>query len=230
MTTIKTLISTVALIAASTVFAQTSNTCSWLPKGDEYGQGVIGKRYAEAGFNLQHTKHASDNAFDTGISANLPVVEGLDLNAGYSYSWYNPSPIKYTTHAIGSSVTLYKTVEDGVKPFISAGLGYSWLNEDLDAGYYFFSNGKNSRSRNFATWGFAIGAEFPYKWFAVIPTIGYSDDFQKSSYSSQQWTYRVEVNSWLTSKIGVFASAAYIDTFHSSVTTMDYGIGVRVRF
>jgi len=228
MTTIKTLISTVALFAASTGFAQSSNTCSWLPKGDD-SQGVIGKRYAEAGFEVQDLQHTSHNAYGTGISANIPLIQGIDVGGSYQYSWYKPDPEDETIHDINAYATFYKKLDDGVKPFVSASLGYSWFKEKLADGWL-FNNGSNSYSIDTATWAMAVGAEFPFKWFAVTPTISYRDDFKRSRESSQSLDYGVEASAWITSRIGASLSVSYVSWQHSSDYTWIYGTGVRVRF
>jgi hypothetical protein len=229
MTTIKTLISTVVLLSVSTVFAQSSSTCTWFPKGDEDSQGVIGKRYVEAGFDLQNVQHTSHNAYDANISANIPIIKGIDISGGYSYGWYDRKPLHQDYNDIGTSVKLYKAIEDGVKPFISAGLGYSWFNEKLDSGWYFTGNGKNSYSHNSATWGASAGVEFPYKWISVTPRIGYSDDFSTTSKSTQAWRYGVTASSWITSKIGIYGEAAYVAWQHTPAHDWVFGAGVRVR-
>ena len=228
MTTIKTLISTVALIAASTVCAQSSNTCSWFPKGED-GPGVIGKRYAEASFDVTELRHTAHNICDAGISANIPVIQGLDVSGGYNYAWYNlptyghgPSSYRARAQSINANATLYKTIEDGVKPFISAGLQRSW--QDLNGPYSYHS------AYNVTSFAVTAGAEFPYKWVAVIPSINYQDDFKRSAESSQSFSYAVEVNSWITKKIGVYVNASYSAWQHSSYDQLSYGAGVRVRF
>jgi hypothetical protein len=229
MTTFKTLIGAVALIAASTGFAQSSNTCSWFPKGED-GQGVIGKRYAEAGVELQDLNHDSKNAYATNIGANVPIIKGLDLSGGYAYGWYDHSPMHQTDHAIGSSIKLYNEIEKGIKPFIAAGLGYSWLDEKLDSGWYFFGSGKNKYSQDKATWDASVGAEFSFKWLSVTPRISYNDDFERSLKSEETWQYGVEANAWITRRIGIYAQVAYVDWQHTTFHSWKYGTGIRVRF
>jgi opacity protein-like surface antigen len=229
MITVKSLIGAVALIAASTGFAQSSNTCSWFPKGED-GPGVIGKRYAEASFDLIDEAHTAHNTYGAGFGANLPVTEGLDVSGGYHYSWYNRTPLSVKSHNIDANATLYKTITAGVKPFISAGLGYSWQDTTLDDGWLFFSDNKNHHGQNFAFWGLTVGAEFPYKWVSVIPTITYQDDFLGKVKSTQEFVYSVEVNSWITRRVGIFVSGSYYDQQHAHSRTFGVGTGVRVRF
>jgi len=236
MTTIKTLIGAVALIAASTGFAQSCNTCSWFPKGDD-DQGVVGKRYAEAGFGVTEISHTAHNICDTGIGANIPIIRGLEIGGGYNYSWINVPYYSYdyatenyvrrsddriTTHSAQGHARLYSVIADGIKPFISAGLERSWADLHGADGYH--------DAYNRTSWLVGAGIEFPYKFVSVTPTIAYKDDFKRSIESSQSFTYGVEVNSWITPRIGAYISLAYLDWLHTSYYNWVYGAGVRARF
>jgi hypothetical protein len=240
MTTIKTFISTVALIATSTVFAQSSNTCSWFPKGGESGQGAIGKRYAEAGLAVESVRHTAHSIGDASLSANIPVTNHIDISGGYDYAWlnvpaygwsYNSSSgysvhriddVKYHNHSANGSITFYNEIEDGVKPFVSVGLERSW--EDSSGPWGNFA----AETRN--GWNVVAGAEFPYKWVAVTPQIAYQDDFKASSMSYQSWSFGVEVSAWVTNRIGIYANTSFDDVLHSSNDSWVTGAGVRCRF
>jgi hypothetical protein len=230
MTTIKTLISAVALIAASTVFAQSTNTCPLFPKGEESGPGVIGKRYAEAGFGLIDEPHTAHNYYGVSLGGNLPICKGLDINGGYSHSWFDYSPYSNSSHNLGGSAVLYNTIEDGIKPFIAAGLGYTFFDENLDAEFARVNNLRNHLGVDYAYWSVTVGAEFPYKWVSVIPTISYNDDFQGKSQSSQYFAYSTEVNTWITPKVGVYVSVSYYARQHVPVQTWGGSTGIRFRF
>lgn len=230
MTTIKTLISAVALIAASTVFAETKGVCPLFPKGEESGPGVIGKRYADAGLGIIDVTDTSHNVYGIGIGGNLPVCNGLDLNGGYSYSGFNEYPYSDRTHNIGGNAVLYKTIEDGIKPFITAGLGYTFFDANLDTDYARKYNLRNHYGVDYANWNVGFGAEFPYKWVSVIPSVTYHDDFQASRNSHQYFVYGAEVNSWITPKVAVYVSVNWYDSQHIGNRNWGGGAGVRVRF
>ncbi len=230
MTTIKNLISAVALIAASTVFAQSTDTCPLFPKGEESGPGVIGKRYAEAGFGLIDEAHTSHNNYGAYIGGNLPVCKGLDLNGGYSYNWFDQDPYSRRSHNIGGNAVIYNTIEDGIKPFITFGLGYAFFDENLDAGFAQTYGLRNHMGSNYANWNAGFGAEFPYKWVSVIPSVRYHDDFRTSSKSGQYFVYGAEVNSWITPKVAIYVSVDWYDRQHIADRTWGGSTGVRVRF
>jgi hypothetical protein len=228
MNTIKTFISTVALLTASTLFAQ-SGSCITFPKGED-GPGVIGKRYAEVGFVSQDFHQYSDVAQGPVVAANVPLAKGLDVGMAYSYSTLNYTPmgapstvvVDSTAHNFGINALVYNTIEGGIKPFLSCNLGTtaataSYLGSD--------------HSTNYQWWGFSAGAEFPSKWVSVIASIGYDDDFRGSSDSTQNWNAKVEVNTWITSRIGVYVGAAYIRPLHDDLVTSNvWSAGARVRF
>lgn len=227
MTTSKILVSILALFAASTAFAQTSDSCTWFPKGDEDGQGILGKRYAEAGLQFENMRHTSHSVYGGGINANVPIIQGVEVTGGYDYSTYNlptwtGESAHIHTHTIGGSVQVFNTIEDGVKPFISFGL----YREFRDASGMWNQFVKANRTE----WDIGAGVEVPYKWVSIIPSLSYSDDFKKTSESSQALVYRLEVDSWLTRRFGVYANVAFNDVAHSSQDVWTYGGGVRVRF
>jgi hypothetical protein len=223
MNTIKILISTAALCVASAAFAQSSNTCSWLPKGDEYGQGTIGKRYAEAGLFTQSIRHTSHSVIGAGVSANLPIINHIDISGGYDYRMQNiPDFAHIHAHRASGNVTLFNTIEDGVKPFVSVGLERTWLDSSGTAGNV-FANTRNA-------WNVAAGAEFPYKWFSVTPQVAYQDDFKTTSQSAQAWSVGVEVSAWVTSKIGAYINTTFNNVLHTADDNWVTGAGVRYRF
>ena len=233
-TTTKFYIGALALLATSSLFAQQGGSCcTWFPKGDDDSQGVLGKRYAEAGLLFEDIRHTSHNLYGAGLGANVPVLKNVDLSVGYEYGTYNIPTYSYASgtrvgdmhvhnHSVGGSLQVFNEIEDGVKPFVSLGL-YRDLRD---------SSGplNNIYAANRTEWDAEIGAEIPYKSFSLIPSIKYSDDFKTSSQSFQTLTYSLEGNSWLTRRFGVFARIAFSDVMHSSQDNWDYAAGIRVRF
>jgi len=216
MTTIKTLIGTVALLTASTVFAQTGS-CVLFPKGDQDGQGTIGRRYAEGYLSLQDVRGSSDNVFGGGVGGNLPLCCGIDLLGDINYTSYKPDNFSTTLTNFDGSVRLYNKVEDDVKPFIQAGLGMTFGDV-------------RDHSTNWINWSVGVGAEFPYKWVSVTPSISYRDDFRHSGASTQSLNYAVEFSSWATPQVGVFAKVTYVDVRHDGANATGLTAGLRVRF
>lgn len=216
MTTIKTLIGTVALLAASTVFAQ-SGSSTLFPKGDEDGQGTIGRRYGEGYLSLQNVSHSSDDIFGAGVGGNLPVCKGLDLIGGVGYTSYKPDDWSTTLTNLDGSVRVYNKIEDDVKPFLQAGLGLS-IGDVRD------------HSTNWINWSVGVGAEFPYKYVSITPSITYRDDLRHRGPSTQSMNYAVDVNSWATSQVGIFAKVVAIDIMNDANIELGLTVGVRVRF
>jgi hypothetical protein len=229
MNTIKNLISTVALLAASTLFAQNSNVAPWFNKASEDGPGVIGKRYVDAGFGLQDPQEYSDVAEAYGLAVNVPLNRNLDVGLSYSYSTLNYTPqgalpgeaIDANSHSIGTYATVYNTIEKGIKPFLSVNLGTSASSRDFMGG---------DHGTNYQWWGLSAGAEFPSKWVSVIASLSYDDDFKRSEFSNQSWTVKTEVNTWITTKIAGYVGFAYTDPAHNYVNSWTYTIGARLRF
>lgn len=216
MTTIKTFVGTVALLAASTVFAQTSS-CVLFPKGDEDGQGTIGRRYADGYLSIQDVRGTTTNVYGGGGGANIPLCSGIDLNGGVGYTSYKPDDFSTTLTTLGGNVKFYNKAEGGVKPFVTGGLGMTFGDV-------------NSHSTSWVDWNVGVGAEFPYKWISITPSITYHDDFRHNGVSTQSLHYAVDFNSWATSQVGVYAKVVCIDTWHDANPAFGLALGVRVRF
>lgn len=216
MTTIKTFIGTVALLAASTVFAQTGS-CEFFPKGDTDGQGTIGRRYAEGYLSLESVSHTTDDVFSIGAGGNLPLCKGIDLGGSIAYSSFKPDDFSTTLTHFDGNVKLYNKIENDIKPFVIAGLGLSMGDV-------------HDHSTNWINWSVGIGAEFPYKWISVTPSIIYRDDFRHRGPSTQSMNYAVDINSWATPQIGVFSKIAAIDKMSDRNVELALTVGVRVRF
>jgi hypothetical protein len=229
MNTIKTLISTVALLTASTLFAQNSNVAPWFDKKGDDGPGVIGKRYVDAGFGVQDPQEYSDVAETYGLSMNVPVTRNLDAGVSYSYSTLNYTPygalpgqsLNVKSNSLGAYATFYNTIEKGIKPFLTANLGTTASSRVFMG---------TDHGTNYQWWGFSAGAEFPAKYVSLIASLSYDDDFKRSEFSNQAWTVKTEVNTWITTRIGVYVGIAYIDPMHNFVNSWNYTIGARIHF
>lgn len=230
MTTIKTLISTVALFAAATVFAQSGSQSIWFPKGDDYGQGSIGKRYAGASFSIDNPHGYTDLGYGTNIGVNIPVVNHIDVSAGVGYSWlnynypsyyYGPIEIDQKYTSLNASVTIYNTIENNIKPYIAFNVGQTFAK---------LSTNHVGHNTNFETWGAVVGAEFPYKWLAVDVSIGYDDDLMRPAYSGQDTFATARLSSWITEKIGVNVGVSFVRPMHNFEDSWVFDAGVRFRF
>lgn len=194
------------LAVAGVSYAQTAST-------DVKPVGLLGQSYSEASFGVSDLAHTSKNAYDLGVSANVPVSPILDLGAGYDYGWVHGVG---HSNGVDASATTYTSFK-GVKPFASAAVGYQWTRA-------------SDYRQDEAIWGVAVGVEIPVSVVTITPRIAYADDFHGSSRSSQQTSYGAEANYWVTKTTAVFADAGYTDGHHSSGDAWTYTVGARFKF
>jgi hypothetical protein len=196
-----------AAAAAGAMHAQTMSTTTPV--------GVLGHNYTELSLGLQDIKDLSPHFYDASISGNVPVTPNLDLAAGYSYGWIRGS-VRGHSNTLTTTATAY-TLTGGVKPFVGVGLGYKWTH---------FAGFRDNQG----LWGAAVGVEIPAGRVSITPRIVYADDFESSSNSSQETTYEVEGNYWVSAKTGVFASIGKTDVHHNGGEAWNYRLGVRMKF
>jgi hypothetical protein len=204
----KTILALGVLAAASVSFAQNNSTTGAAPV-----VGLLGQSYSEVNFGVSDIKNVSRDLYSVGVSANVPATAYLDLGAGYTYGW-----MRGTGHAntIGATATAYKSF-NGVKPFVGAGLGYQWTQV-------------GGTSDDSSIWGLSAGVEIPVGVVTITPEIVYADDFRNSTESTQQVSYGVEANYWVTKTVSVFGGVAYSDVRNSSIDSWDYTVGARFKF
>jgi hypothetical protein len=199
-----------ALAAAGAIHAQTAAASGT-------ANGLLGQRYVEAGFGVQDIKHVSSNVYSLGAAVNVPFIPSLvDVGANYSYDWIKSAAFRGHANTFGGDVKVYTTLS-GVKPFVSAGLGWQWSHA-------FGSSDDNG------LWNAAVGVEIPVAGFTVTPRIVYHDDFQGSRDSSQDWTYEVAGNYWITRTAAAFASVGYADDRGTNFDSWNYRVGLRLKF
>lgn len=206
---------TLGLLAAGTVgYAQPSSAPAVAPTAPS---GLLGQQYTEVSFGLQDIKGVDAYGQTLFVGANTPYLPGkLDAGGGYSYSWIGGANNGHANTVTGYA-RAYAPMK-GVKPFVTAGLGWAWTNTRFGG------------SVDKGLWGSAVGVEIPVGTLTVTPKINYGDDFEGSKTSVQAWTYSVEANCWLNSRTAVFASIGYVDVNHSSTESWSYVIGLRGKF
>ena len=194
------------VLVAGVSFAQTTQTGTT-------PVGLLGQSFSEIHVGASDIKNFSKDQYGLGVAANVPVTPYLDLGAGYDYGW-----IRGIGHAntVNGTATAYTTF-NGVKPFVSAGLGYQWTRA--------YGNSDDQ-----GIWGGAVGVEIPVASFTLTPRIAYVDDFEAPRKSSQQTTYEVEGNLWVTKTAAVFASVGYTDVNRTSDDSWNYTVGARFKF
>ncbi len=214
--TSKKLLSVLAALAVSaSAFAQPTSTTT------SSSGGLLGQRYVEGSFGLEDTKDLSDDLYDVGIAINLPVLPGVDIGLGYSYSWADigtsVGTVDVTGHTVGASATLYSTT-GAVKPFIGGSIGYQWAEAKL---------GTITADDESGIWNAGIGVEVPFGPVLLTPSIVYSDSFEDDGDGS--FLYGVEANYWFTPKVGGFADVTNANVRGSSGESWIYTVGLRVK-
>lgn len=204
----KTTLALALLAAAGTSFAQT-NTAT---------QGLLGTSYAEFNYALHDVDGASDHGHGVTAKFNVPVIASvLDVGGSYTYQW-----IRSSVHGHSNNFAVFANAYaplQGVKPFVGATLGYSWVSvpkpfDDHDA-----------------WWNVAAGVEIPLGAITLTPKIVFSDDFNgRVGDTDNTWTYEVEGNYWFSPKAGAFASVALEDEHRDPTDVWVYKVGFRLRF
>lgn len=177
--------------------------------------GTLGHSYTEASFGVQDIQHITPDFLDLSLSGNVPVAPNFDLGGGYSYGWIRGAGRGHS-NTLNTYATAYLTTR-GARPFASAGLGYRWTR---------FAGTRNDEG----FWSAAVGVEIPAGLFSITPRIAYVDDFHRRGNSSQQTTYEVEGNYWMSRQAAVFATVGQTDVHGSGFDSWNYRVGVRVKF
>jgi len=196
----------VALTAASLSSAQTSTATN-------ASTGLLGQRYAEAGFSVTDPRGNAKNVDNVDFGVNLPIVPSLDLSFDYNYGWTKVLGTHAHANSLGVAATGYTTLA-GVKAFAGAGVGRTWVH----------SLGRS----NYNTWALSVGAEIPVGDITVTPSISYSDLLNNQS--GGQYSYGVEGSMWLTKTLGGFIDVSFNDAVGRGGESWTYAIGVRTKF
>jgi hypothetical protein len=182
--------------------------------------GTIGQRYLELNFTDQVIEHISKNYYYVGAGANLPVTPFLDLNGSYSYGWFKLNNQNLHSNLGEISTTAYVNCA-GMKPFVTADVGYQW--DRTTAVNYFVRS-------DYGVWGGAVGVEIPVGAVALSPFASYADDFRRSPNSSQDLAFGVKANYWFNRHWAVFADLHYEDVMHSTFDSFNWSFGLRRKF
>lgn len=224
------------LVLAGTAYAQTAaTTTTAVPTSTAAGAtrldtpGVLGNSFVDFNYSWVdfHEDRIDADGFIAGVSGNTPVAPGLDVGLGYSYfrennhrNPFNNSSFDARSHLLATSATLYGQ-GPGLKPFVSAAVGYQWSRGDLQSFRTYDDQW---------VWGASVGAEFPLGRFALTPRISYSNTFDDGT-DGGEWSYGGEAHHWFTERVGGYLDA----TFHEPRARFapdywTYTAGVRLRF
>ncbi len=196
--------------------------------------GVLGQSFTDLRFGYENVRHSDADAYDAGISGNVPVARGVDVGFGYDYYWENnsPGPIAGTHydahyHQLATNANFYMPLQGGVKPFVGAAIGYQWARADFSSP---FTSSRPVRFQdNNWVWGASAGVEVPAGAWAFTPRISYSDTMTNNSYGT--WHYGAEAHHWFTEKLGGYLDATFHDPQHGyGPESWTYTAGMRFRF
>lgn len=193
-----------AILAGSAVFAQETPSVETTASS-----GLLGKRYAEAGFAVTDVNHFKREVFGTGLSVNLPVASSLDVGFGYNYAWLEGGDVD--AHLIGASITEFVDVSgvSGLKAFGTASLGYQWIDNDDEE----------------TIWGADLGVEYSFNSkLSGSASVGYSDNFHGPS-DDGLWDGTVRANYWFTRELAAYGAVSIVEG-----GDVVYGGGVSLKF
>ena len=180
--------------------------------------GLLGQRFADVSFGVQDVNLIGNNAYAVSGAFNLPLLPSLlDLGGSYSYQWLRSGGTRLTANTLAGTATFYAPLGN-VKPFATGILGYQWSR----AGAF----GSEDRG----VWGVAVGAEIPVGALTLTPKVIYSDDFESSANGSQDYTYALEGNYWVTPDAAVYATVGYTEVRHTPIEAWTYTAGIRFKF
>ncbi|MGA3008072.1 MAG: hypothetical protein ABSE59_09305 [Opitutaceae bacterium] len=190
------------------------------PATPDTSVGTLGQRYGELGFTDQVIKHISNNSYDGELAANVPVTRFLDLGGSYTYSWFKYNNQNLHSNIAQGDATAYTTAA-GMKPFVTASIGYQW---DRTTSTNFFIRS------DYGFWSGTAGVEIPFGPVALTPFASYDSDFLSSAKSSQDLNFGLKANYWFNDRWAGFVDVYYDDAFHSIYDSTVVSIGVRRRF
>ena len=194
----------VAVLAASLLsvgaFAQSATV-------ETSSAGLLGKRYAEAGFGLSDYRHTYIDGLASGLNVNLPVNANFDASLGYSYAWFEGD--EGIGHSVNAAVTGYLS-RGGNKPYARLGLGYAWLHDWIDSDH--------------GVWSTEVGIERAVNdKVSATFSVGYADDF--GQHRAGLWDVSVGGTYAFCSKLVGTAEISYIE-----YGTVGYAVGLAYRF
>lgn len=215
----KTALALAALAALCTASAQQT---AYVPAQAAAEQpGVLGQSYTELSFGAEDLRHSSDNIYDATLRGNIPVSTHLDVGLGYGYSWLNGDTGVHT-HLLATDAKFYTQLENRMKPFIGALVGYQWARTDFDNQFPVITTHDDRW-----VWGASAGVEIPVGTVALTPHVGYVDTMVNNSIG--HYNYGVEANHWFTPGFAGYADVTFND-HRRAENTWSYLAGVRLKF
>jgi opacity protein-like surface antigen len=210
-----------ALIVTGSMFAQTTTT-SASNSASDLGSGVLGHRYADAGFQYTDVNHTPWDVWGLTGVVNNPVTPNIDVSLDYTYSWLKGWSANHDNAVDVNGI--YYLNYGAFKPFAAASLGYEWTRTQR-----VWSNGESAayvpESDNRATFGGRVGVEYQVTpQVSVQAQVQYSSDFKREN-NSGSWDGDVTGRYWFTKQVAVYATVAWLE-----YGDWGYGAGVSYKF
>ena len=168
--------------------------------------GLLGQRYASAGFSYLDISGFQYHLFAAGARVNLPIRQNIDVGVSYARNWIE-SNSDFNLDIVDAYTTFIYSA-DTFKTYTTLSLGHVWEPEKEES----------------VIWGARAGAEFPVTAnLAVRVSAGYDDDFESGNNGA--WDGTASVNYWVTKRVAALGSATWLEG-----GAVSYGVGVAFRF
>lgn len=174
--------------------------------------GLLGETYAGLTYSYLNLDSSPSHADGFGFQYSQPLNPGLD--GVLTYDWVQSGLVagsRLNQQTIGGAVRAFTYARRWGKPYVEAGVGYSWIK---------FAGAKD----NSLVWGIAVGSEFQIApAFAVTPFLQFQDAPDLAGGST--WNLGVKANYWIDRQ-WAFSGGLTVDDDHNATFT----IGTNFRF
>ncbi len=210
-----------ALTVTGSAFAQSTTTSSTLASPD-LGAGVLGHRYADAGFQYTDVNHTPFDVWGLTGVINNPVTKNIDVSLDYTYSWVKGWSANHDNSVNVNGI--YYLDYGAFKPFAAVSLGYEWTRYSYTQ--YSEESAYNVQSNDDrATWGGRVGVEYQVTpQVSVTAQVEYDSDFKRGN-NNDSWDGDVTGRYWFTKQIAAYATVAWLE-----YGDWGYGAGVTYKF
>lgn len=201
-----------SLLAAASLLGFAATVQAQDPLPTSGSMGLLGQTYAGLEYSHINLHNAPVNAENFGFEYNQALNTGLDglLTYDLGQTGLHLSE-RAKQQTLGGALRAFSTSYSWGKPFVEAGVGYTWTKS---AGI----------KENSFVWEVAVGSEFQIAPKATVtPYVRYSDAPDLAG--SGTWNYGVKANYWVTSQWSVTAGINYDDDKDTA-----FSVGTNFRF
>ena len=174
--------------------------------------GTLGQSFVGLSYGFANLDDTGTNLHTFSVDYNRAVEEGLDTHAEVTLARSTSfAGGRYQERGFGFGGRFYQ-VYDGVKPFLDAGIGWTW------------AKGPAGWKDNSFVWQGTIGVECPVAPGAsVSPYLQYRE--RTSFADGDRWNYGVKGNYWVNDRTAVTAAIE-----RAADESWEYRVGVDFRF